>query len=239
MDDWCDEIVIRFAVQALIGAVGVDVLSSWVPTVLSGATAGDEEGEPHHHESGDGEDAMQTGEEDDAEMMLGNEENGEGEQSSARDRPFSLVAAFRQYQDDESIRALFPPVGAADRESYTKRAVQLLSQLCLVELSVLGAFSQLYAAWKYGIDSGGGGVVAEDSAAAAQVADGAAGAEDGMEAPAEDVAAPSDDATGEAADKTESGEGNIVAPTAGELSRRIFVRHLSFYDDKSIRGDHR
>jgi hypothetical protein len=239
VDDWCDEIVIRFAVQALIGAVGVDVLSSWVPTVPSGVPAGDEGGEPQHHETGEEEDAVQMGEEGDAEMVLSDEEDGEGEQITAGDRPFSLVASFRQYQEDESIRALFPSVGAADRESYTKRAVQLLSQLCLVELSVLGAFSQLYAAWKYGIDCGGGGVVAEDIASAALVADGAAGAEDGMEAPAEDVAAPSDDAIGEAADKTESGEGNIVAPTAGELSLGVFVRHLSFSDDKGIRGDHR
>jgi hypothetical protein len=83
---------------------------------------------------------------------------------------------------------------------------------------VLGAYSQLYSAWKYGVDCGGVEAGAEDGVTTAPFADGTAGAEDGLEASAEEAGAPMEDASGDAADKAETGEGNIVAPAGGKLA---------------------
>jgi hypothetical protein len=58
------------------------------------------------------------------------------------------VVAFQQYRSAEGEAALYlPVVGETERESYAKRAVQLLSQLCLVDLPLLAGFVDLHSVW--------------------------------------------------------------------------------------------
>ena len=253
IEDWCDEIVMRFAVQALIAPLGIDMVRAWAIAQTRTKQQGRNE---------------KKGNEEDNEEIEGMQLCGEGEKEAEKWGPHqggvqrsefaSLAAAVEQYDADEKVRAVFAPLipsttpaaasdgdeengssscsdvnntnsnssnssnVSAEKEAYTKRAIQLLSQLCLVETPLLRAFSELYSAWvssqtaqnqlteKDGsftmIVEGGG----EDTAMA--VADSGA-AETPIAASSTLTVAGGDEGT----------EANIVAPVSGE--NQLFVFH--------------
>lgn len=148
--DWCDEIVATFALQAMVGAVGAENVQAWydaeraVREACSEAGDGDV-GEPQHtFENKHDPDCMEVADHDGEDMHEG---AAVCATSSSAVNFRSLFHAYSLYNSPEWMDFVFPDVAAAGREAYTKRAVQLLSQLCLVDLPMLGSFSDLYSAW--------------------------------------------------------------------------------------------
>lgn len=152
IEDWCDDIVAAFALQAMIGVLGIENVAEWCqrqPAPVSQtdiATVGEE---PPYAAADD--EAMEV-EDEEAQETREVREGEVGRDSVPVSAPppncRSLVVAFQQYQSAEGETAMhLPVVGETERESYAKRAVQLISQLCLVDLPLLAGFVDLHSVW--------------------------------------------------------------------------------------------
>lgn len=205
IEDWCDDIVTSFALQAMIGAVGSGNVAAWCeahPALESPISDGEQ---PVVDQEGE-EDAMEV-----ETQVLGEDREGAAQTNQAQDTR-SLVYAFTQLQSGDGLQAALPVVGEAERESYAKRAVQLLSQLCLVDLPMLGGFVDLYSVW-------------------ASTADAAGGA-NGRETPREDANAAG--SSGEAVDGAVAAEENEASTAKPGNFELIWNNFLSLVSERSI-----
>lgn len=224
-----------FALQAMVAAVGTENMQVWfeAETAARAAKDGGEANSTTVDPTNDA-DAMEVETEVD---VVENSEESPAAHSSAAESPGaansrSLYYAYSLYNAPEWLHFALPEVPAAGREAYCKRAVQLLSQLCLVDLPSLGAFAELYSAWATTsaavaseATSAGDDTGAAD--ATMEPADGtlsAAGDGNGSEAPPELTGAGSSEE--KTTDATE-GAPSIVAP-AGGFSISIFYFFLVF-----------
>lgn len=198
IEDWCDEIVLRFAVQALINAVGPEAVRAWLAeqSSRSGVTV------------------SETAEAEAEEEVM---EVNAAEAQDAELYAVSLAPAAEEYFSDEAARAQFPTVGVAEREGYSKRAVQLLSQLCVVHPPLLAAIPQVYSAW---VASGGASGAGQETVVKEE--GGASAAETGDEAGEVGAGVENDQREpGSEGGDGEDGEGQVVAPAAA--GRGVFV----------------
>jgi hypothetical protein len=193
VEDWCDEIVMRFAVQAMINAVGAEAVKAWMAA---------------HQESAH---LPAQFAEDDMDVAEG---GVDGEASALQHGLSSLAAAAEEYFADETVQALFPVVGTAEREAYSKRAIQLLSQLSVVHPPLLAAIPQLYSAW-----ASSSGVSSE--ATIAETEERGESSEDQLQAE-QDAGAEMDEAgvsaVGDVQEGEEATEGQVVAPAPGKFA---------------------
>jgi hypothetical protein len=193
VEDWCDEIVMRFAVQAMINAVGAEAVKAWMAA---------------HQESAH---LPAQFAEDDMDVAEG---GVDGEASALQHGLSSLAAAAEEYFADETVQALFPVVGTAEREAYSKRAIQLLSQLSVVHPPLLAAIPQLYSAW-----ASSSGVSSE--ATIAETEERGESSEDQLQAE-QDASAEMDEAgvsaVGDVQEGEEATEGQVVAPAPGKFA---------------------
>ena len=184
IEDWCDEIVTSFALQAMIGAVGTENVRVWcesqpqpdlaVPEgeVVEDTEHSTEEMTPPSEEA----DAMEVDVEGvDSEAVA--VEEGDLMHAPQLDTR-SLTVAFAQLQSGDPLQAAtsLAEVPESDRESYAKRAVQLLSQLCLVDLPMLAGFVDLHSVWA-NTSSGAEGTSAQTTEEAAPETMGESGSE--------------------------------------------------------------
>ena len=207
IEDWCDEIVAVFALQAMVAAVGVENMQMWFDAESAALM---ERGE----EDGGSAQELNAGEEDADAMEIA---GGCEDQSTPAVLPASapsrsLYHAYTLYNTPEWMHFAFPEVAVAGREAYTKRAVQLLSQLCLVDVPLLGAFGDLYSAWAATTAAPAPSSVSDESSTAA-VETAVEAADTGAEAVPEPSAGSSEEKTTDAADSSAT----VVAP-AGMLS---------------------
>jgi hypothetical protein len=183
----------RFAVQAMINAVGAEAVKAWMAANQ----------EPAHW-------AVQPAEGD----MDVAEGGVDGEVAALQQGISSLAVAAEEYFADETVQALFPVVSTAEREAYTKRAIQLLSQLSVVHPPLLAAIPQLYSAW-----ASSSGVSSE--ATIAETEERGASSEDQLQAE-QDAGAEMDEvgvsAVGDVQDGEEATEGQVVAPAPGKFA---------------------
>lgn len=226
LEDWCDEMVTRFALQAMIGAVGPEVVQAWYEQLPEEECA---EGDSKEQQ-------QQTGEEDKmavesvVDMAMEGVEEGEPHTTAAATgtppRGCSFRTACREFFADELTRLSFPVVAPAEREAYAKKAVQLLSQLCLVDISMLTAFTQLYSAWSVGSSNQG---------SADNTTTGTVNSE-GIEASAEDMAAEVTTAgvEEEKEEKDATEEANVIVPATGtynSLFQYCLYLENNYYSD--------
>ncbi len=161
IEDWCDEIVTSFALQAMIGAVGTENVRIWCESQPQPTLVVHEDGEGVVHAEDTEhpiEEVAAPSEQEEADAMEVDAEEMEtgvaaGEEGDLRHAPQldtrSLTVAFAQLQSGDPLQAgaALSEVPPGEREGYAKRAVQLLSQLCLVDLPMLAGFVDLFSVW--------------------------------------------------------------------------------------------
>jgi len=148
IEDWCDDIVTSFALQAMIGAAGHENVAAWCDAHPAVEAPGFDGEQPVVDQEGD-EDAMEV------EIEVLGEDGGGAALTAQLHGARSLVTAFAQYRSGDGLQVELPAVAEAEREGYAKRAVQLLSQLCLVDLPMLSGFVDLYSVWASTVGSAG------------------------------------------------------------------------------------
>ncbi len=123
VEEWADRLVVRFALHAVCGVIGSPSMCRW-------AAGGNRS---HTHLS-----------------------PGEPDASGALN--FSMGSAFESFDGGEAFGGAFPTVPAAadnDREfieRHAKQSINLLVQLCLVDVLALGAFVDIFCAAASNVD---------------------------------------------------------------------------------------
>ena len=190
LEDWCDDIIMTFALQAIVPAVGEQAVAQLFETKHKhmskhqqqnyNADMDEEYNEEGFDEGNEGGDVTTGGDGEGADVMEvdgvtsaapGGESKeqvqGQEQEELKQEDCTSFCTVFGQYDHGVSFEGAFPTVSIADRESYAKRAVQLLSQLCMVDVRLLGAFVEIYSAWISSTGDASSSTLIGDAASAA------------------------------------------------------------------------
>lgn len=132
----CDELVIKFGLHAIVAVIGAEGMAAWFEHQKTRPVAVDRTG------------------------VLGDDDHDREEEEDAFRCP-TLLEAYETYDGGLSFRGEFlpvdtttttttlpspPPLSLSDRESYAKRALQLLSQICMSNIQLLASFVDIFIA---------------------------------------------------------------------------------------------
>ena len=241
MEDWCDGAVMTFALQAMVNAVDCEALSKWYDVKLhqqhqleEEEGGGQEQLRSRTSAAVVEEMAVDEAKEGDAattavgsaDVMEVTEEAPQAmDKNDVTSSSLTFFAAYSRYDGGETYKGAFPSIGAEsrattdsekekEREAYAKRAVQLLAHVCLVDIRLLAAFTELFAVWAMGRNS-----LSSSAIASSEVTDAVAPSA-AAEVPAEGEAVEAGSAEGNA----ESAAGGTV--TIIHSIDRIYVHEL-------------
>lgn len=159
-EDWAFESIATFATHSLIACIGSDHVADRTAKYASYAAGSDEtevSAQPHGAAEVDGEGMDVV---DDSAATAGSSSGGNGNSNDTAEpalkTSISLAQALEKYDNGESYEGSFPvcpswnvstvAVSREKVEAHVRKSVQMLSQVCVAEPSMLAVFFALYGA---------------------------------------------------------------------------------------------
>mmetsp|Transcript_685 Transcript_685/g.970 ORF Transcript_685/g.970 Transcript_685/m.970 type:complete len:745 (+) Transcript_685:1111-3345(+) len=187
MEDWCDAIIMKFAIQSQVCVVGIDAMMAWFEkspsTSAQYASRGEKEEMVGGGEDEEENDRMEEGTRGESEEFSLHRSFDEYDGGMSFSGEFQCVTSVDSIEDGSNGNTTNTTSSVAAQADNAKRCLQLLLQLCPVDKRVLGCLMSMYSAWEGFriaqeevaanrlLSSAGEGVEGKDAAAAATNAD--------------------------------------------------------------------